>query len=67
MVSGTQHEIDLLLLHTGFPAVKTALPAALIIFAAALDHGKVTIRCFVIERLGGLEILYQILRAQAIE
>src|SRR5260370_41854604 len=33
-VSGTQHEINLLLLHIGFLAVKTKFPATLIIFAA---------------------------------
>src|ERR1051326_6952228 len=67
VISRTQHEIDLLLLDVGFLAVKSDLPAALIIFATAADHREVTLRRFVIERVACLEIFHGILRVHPVE
>src|SRR6516164_9650380 len=49
MISGADYEVDLLLVNIGRLAIEPDLPAALVVFVAACDHGKVAIRSLVVE------------------
>ena len=50
MISRADYEIDLFLVDICLLAFEPDLPAALVVFAVARNHGEGAIRCLVVER-----------------